>query len=248
MRIGVLFVFLAVRAMPQADVATAHLRGVVTDPAAAAVGMATVTATNLERGVARTVSTDEAGEYQILFLAPGTYEIRVAAPGFKTHVVSRVELTVGRIQIEDVGLRLGPVEETVVVTEAAPAMEPSRSQQANTVSERQIASLPNLSRSMTNYVFMLPGVADSAAPRAQQPGFTFESSGFSIGGSIACACANAASWAATSAFETCPSASWRCSNSSALVWMLMTSPIAAICPRKLASWTAAVTTFEVSVK
>ena len=127
MRIGVLFVFLAARAMPQADVATAHLRGVVTDPAAAAVGMATVTATNLERGVARTVSTDEAGEYQILFLAPGTYEIRVAAPGFKTHVVSRVELTVGRIQIEDVGLSLGPVEETVVVTEAAPAMEPSRS-------------------------------------------------------------------------------------------------------------------------
>ena len=183
MRIGVLFVFLAARALPQADVAAAHLKGTITDPSAAFVATATVTVTDLDRGVTRAVSTNQEGEYQILFLAPGAYEIRVAAPGFKTHVVSRAELTVGRIQVEDVALSLGRVEETVVVNEAATAVEPARSQQANTVSERQIASLPNLSRSMTTYVFMLPGVSDSTAPRAQQPGFTFESSGFSIGGS-----------------------------------------------------------------
>ena len=41
MRIGVLFVVLAARALPQADVATAHLKGIVTDPSAAFVATAT---------------------------------------------------------------------------------------------------------------------------------------------------------------------------------------------------------------
>ncbi|MEO7652825.1 MAG: carboxypeptidase regulatory-like domain-containing protein, partial [Bryobacteraceae bacterium] len=179
----VIALFIPLPAFSQADVATAILKGSVTDPTMAGVPGATVTVTDLDHGVVRTAAADDSGNYQFLFLPPGVYEIRASKPSFKTAVVSRVELTVGEIHEELVQLSLGPVEETIVVTETGSPVEAERTQQANTVERRQIANLPNLSRSFTSYVFTLPGVVDSTAPRAQQPGFTFESSGFSIGGS-----------------------------------------------------------------
>ena len=52
---------------------------------------------------------------------------------------------------------------------AAPSLvETERTQQSDTVERRQIATLPNLSRNFTSYIFTLPGVADVAAARVQQ--------------------------------------------------------------------------------
>ncbi len=173
----------AVPAYAQADVMTATLKGAVTDESRAAVPGATVVARSTERGITRTVLTDSEGLYHIPFLQPGPYELRVEARGFDTAVARNVELTVGQIAIYDVQLRVGAVTAEVAVTAAAPLIETERSQQANTIEENQIHNLPNVSRNFTAYVFTLPGVSSSAAPRAQFPGFTFGSSGFSIGGS-----------------------------------------------------------------
>src|SRR5260370_26140166 len=58
--------------------------GTVTDQSGAAVASATVVVTDAERGLTRTVTTDEAGAYAAADLQPGTYKIRVEAKGFKT--------------------------------------------------------------------------------------------------------------------------------------------------------------------
>jgi hypothetical protein len=60
-----------------------------------------------------------------------------------------------------------------------------RTQQANSISKLQVENLPNVGRNFQSYVYTLPGVSNSNAPRAQLAGRVtgFLSSGFSIGGS-----------------------------------------------------------------
>ncbi len=173
----------AVPAFPQADVATATLKGTVTDESNAVIPGAGVTVKDLDRGLTREATTDTLGVYQVRLLPPGAYEVRISAAGFITRVMTRVELTVGQIAVYDAHLRVGAVSQEVIVSAEAPLVETERTQQANTIQQAQIANLPNIGRDFTSYVFTLPGVSSSNAPRIQHAGFTFGTSGFSIGGS-----------------------------------------------------------------
>jgi len=180
--LAVLLVALPLQA--QVDVSTATLRGSVLDPTAAAVPAASVTVTNLDRGFTKTVLTGDDGTYQIPLLQPGTYRIEVVREGFEKAVAEKVEMTIGQIVVYDIHLALGSVSDVMQVTEAAPLIEAERTQQANTLAERTIENLPNLTRNFTDSVFTLPGVSNSDAPRLQNPGYTgFLTTGFSVGGS-----------------------------------------------------------------
>src|SRR5467141_3964024 len=60
-----------------------RIRGLVTDQSGGVVSGAMVTVIDKDRGVARTLTTDSAGEYSAPTLIPGTYTVRVDANGFK---------------------------------------------------------------------------------------------------------------------------------------------------------------------
>jgi len=187
-QLGISILVVLIASLPvfaQSDVSTATIKGSVTDPNNAVVAGATVTATSLERGNKRSVRTESDGGYAIQTLQPGLYEIRIEATGFETTVLSKVELTVGQTGVYDVQLRTGGVSAEVVVTADVPLIEVERTQQANTIDKRQVENLPNVGRTFQNYVYTLPGVSNSNAPRAQLAGRVtgFLSSGFSIGGS-----------------------------------------------------------------
>src|SRR5215471_9069515 len=82
-----LFVTLAVFVLSLAALAqstSGRILGTLTDQTGAAVGGATVTVTDTQRGTTRTVTTDETGSYAVPDLPPGFYVIRVAVKGFKT--------------------------------------------------------------------------------------------------------------------------------------------------------------------
>jgi hypothetical protein len=166
----------------QADVAHSTIKGKVMDQAGAAVSGATITVINAERGVVRSVKTDGEGAYQAPLLQPGAYELRVEASGFQTQVLQKVALTVGQIGVYDIRLQLGPITEEVSINTEPTLVETERTQQSDTVEREQIATLPNLSRNLTSYIFTLPGVADVAAARVQQSRVTpIPTSGFSVG-------------------------------------------------------------------
>jgi hypothetical protein len=173
----------AAPAFPQADVATATIKGTVTDENNAVLAGALVSVKSSERGIVRTAQTDGEGRYQISLLQPGRYELRVESAGFSSEVRDDLRLTIGQTAVYDVRLRVGGVATELVVDGGAPVIEVERTQQANTIQGIQIEGLPNVGRDLTAYVFTLPGVSNSESPRAQNPGFTFNSSGFSIGGS-----------------------------------------------------------------
>jgi len=180
-------IVISVWALPvlgQVDVATATLKGTVTDQQGSVVPGATITATSIDRGTSKTAKTDGDGAYRIPLLQPGAYQVQIEAQGFGKAVAESVGLTVGQSLVYDVQLAAGGVSAQVSVTADAPLIQVEQTQQANTINQAQVENLPNINRNMTAAVFTLPGVGDSAATRSQQPGFTgFQTTGFSIGGS-----------------------------------------------------------------
>src|SRR5229473_3497664 len=73
-----------------------RILGTVTDQTGAIISGATVSIIDTQRGLARTLTTDQAGEYNAPTLIPGTYTVRVEAQGFKTLDRQNVVLEVGK--------------------------------------------------------------------------------------------------------------------------------------------------------
>ena len=65
---------------------TGRILGSVYDQSGGTVAGATVTVIDTERGVTRTLTTDDAGEYNAPNLTPGNYSVRAEAKGFASKV------------------------------------------------------------------------------------------------------------------------------------------------------------------
>ena len=150
-------------AFAQAGVSTSEIKGRVTDPNGAVVAGATVTATDAQKGTTRTATTDTEGEYRLLALPPGTYQLRVQAPGFSSQLTNAVQVTVGQTADQNFSLRVGDTTATVEVTADLPVIETDRTQQSTTVNERYIQDLPIDRRDYLTFTLLAPGVVDSNA-------------------------------------------------------------------------------------
>ena len=60
-----------------------RILGTITDQSGGAIARAIVTVTDLERGLSRSLTTDEAGAYAAPNLLPGTYRVRSEAKGLR---------------------------------------------------------------------------------------------------------------------------------------------------------------------
>src|SRR5688572_26394445 len=80
----------------QSQALDGQIEGTVFDQVRAAVPDATVVATNIGTGSARTVKADQNGVYRIPLLPLGTYRISADAPGFKRSVREAVTLATGQ--------------------------------------------------------------------------------------------------------------------------------------------------------
>ena len=78
-----------------AQLATAELNGRVTDSSGAVLPGVTVTATQTETGLVRTVVTDETAAYLLSNLPTGPYRLEVSLQGFRTYVQTGIVLQVG---------------------------------------------------------------------------------------------------------------------------------------------------------
>ncbi len=100
---------------------TTSVRGTVTDPSGSAVVGATVDLTNPESKTERIVTTGAQGEYQFLFLPPGTYKLSISAPGFAKYEQTSLELLVNTPTTSNVQMKLGGTAQSVTVTSEAAA-------------------------------------------------------------------------------------------------------------------------------
>ncbi len=135
-----------------------RILGSVTDQSGGVVAGATVTVTDVQRGVTRTLITDQAGEYLAPDLVPGTYTVRAVATGFKTAERSGLLLEVRQDIRVDLVLQPGDQAQTVTVTEEAPQIETTNATLGGTLSNATINDLPLNGRNYQNLLVLRPGM------------------------------------------------------------------------------------------
>ena len=152
-----------------AQVNTASLSGIVTDPSGAAVPNVTVTVTNISTGYVRTVTTDNAGYYTFQNLPIGEYTARVESPGFSTDQ-ENVTLNVAEKSRRDFSLQVGSAQQTVEVQAQAPGLSPDDASIGTVIGSQTIEQTPLYLRNWDDLLRIVPGV--QIARYTQQSGAT----------------------------------------------------------------------------
>jgi outer membrane receptor protein involved in Fe transport len=135
-----------------------RILGAVTDQTGSAVVGASVTVTDLERGISRNLVTDEAGQYFAPNLLPGMYKVRVQAGGFKVLERSNIQLEVGNDVRIDLVLPPGNVMEVVQVQEEVPLVDTTSATLGGTIDNQTINDLPLNGRDYQKLLTLRPGV------------------------------------------------------------------------------------------
>jgi len=117
-----------------------------------------VTITDVQRGISRTLTTDDAGAYVAPDLGPGIYKVRAEAKGFKSIERLNIELEVARDALIDLVLPPGEASETIIVTEEIPLLNTISSVLGGTLSNKEINDLPLNGRNYENLLQLRPGV------------------------------------------------------------------------------------------
>src|SRR3954465_13391154 len=121
---------------------TAGIQGTVRDATGGSVAGASVEVSGPTLIGTRRVQTDDAGNYRVAALPPGTYTMVVTAKGFRTSRSGGLDLSVGRMPTLDVRLEVGAVAETVEVTGEAPMVDLTQSKVSVTVQKEVMDNLP----------------------------------------------------------------------------------------------------------
>ena len=93
--LGLFFFVLCFSSSPAHAQVSASMKGVISDPTGADISAATVTARNTETGAVRTTASDETGNYLILALPVGQYEVKASKSGFQDIHRTGINLVVG---------------------------------------------------------------------------------------------------------------------------------------------------------
>jgi outer membrane receptor protein involved in Fe transport len=159
------------------------LAGTITDPTGAVVPDSTITATNVDTGQQRSVSSDTSGFFRFSELGVGTYQLRVQHPGFAEYTGPDLTVLVGQTVHLEIRMHPANTSAELTVAETTPVLDTSVTTLVTNVDTERIEELPVQSRNYLNFVLLSPGVAPSANTRASAPGAPVANdSGFSFGG------------------------------------------------------------------
>jgi hypothetical protein len=140
---------------------TAAIAGVVKDTSGAVMPGVTVEAASpalIEK--VRTVVSDEAGQYKILNLVPGTYSVTFTLGGFSTVKREGLELNSSFTATVNADLKVGTLEETVTVSGLAPVVDTQNVRQQTTIARDTLDSIPTTKR-LGQYATIIPGATYS---------------------------------------------------------------------------------------
>src|SRR5580765_5292967 len=161
--------------LPAVALAQATLAGVVRDSSGAALTGVAVEASNPALiGRARTAVTDGTGQYRIVELPPGPYEITFTATGFSVVKRPGVEVTGSGVVPINIEMRVGSVAETVTVTGDTPVVDTQSAGRQSVLSDTIINSLP-ATRTYGAFLAAVPGLQVGAGNMSTQtsPVMTF---------------------------------------------------------------------------
>jgi len=159
-------IFLAIPAVAQMPTAT--ILGVAKDASGGVLPNVTVTITNVDTALTRTVKTTDDGEYRVPELPVGRYEVKAEHAGFKTVSRKGITLEVTQQAVINLDFEVGSTDQQVVVTEEAPMINTQDATLGGTVNETKMTELPLNGRNYIDLALLQPGVDKDKKPK--QPG------------------------------------------------------------------------------
>ena len=150
--------------------ATAELNGRVTDESGAVLPGVTVTATQTDTGLTRSVVTDGSGRYVMPNLPTGPYRLEVALQGFRTYVQTGIVLQVAATPTINAVLSVGSLEETVSVEAATPLVDVRSTGISEVVEQERILELPLQGRQVTDLIVLAGAAVQGTPNNKSQPG------------------------------------------------------------------------------
>lgn len=159
-----------ITAAAQAQETRGTLLGRVTDPAGAVIPGAEVRATNTATGLTVAVRTNDAGNYVIPYLLPGTYTLQAEVTGFKKYVREGIEIRINDTVEVNLELSVGSITESVEVKAETPLLSTAEASLGQVIDQRRIQELPSFGGSPMALVQLAPGVINSTDLRLAKAG------------------------------------------------------------------------------
>lgn len=169
LRLLILLAILSLMFAAKGRAQEATIVGTVTDPSGAAVPNASITITNNDTGVARTLPSNGDGQYVAPDLHIGHYTVRASASGFKIAEQKGITLNVGDRTRVDIKLQVGSAQEQVTVEANAVAVQTDSGEVSNVITGQQITQLATNGRSLYELFALAPGASSLQGARV---GFT----------------------------------------------------------------------------
>ena len=157
-KVACLGVAVLLLAMPMfSQVSNGRISGTVKDQTGGAISGAMVTVTDVARGLARNLTTDDSGSYLAPNLIPGAYSVKVTFTGFQAWERTNIALGVGGDLAIDAVLQPGSQTQTVTITEEVPLVNTTNAVLGGTLSNDTIVDLPLNGRNYQNLLNLRPG-------------------------------------------------------------------------------------------
>jgi hypothetical protein len=155
----------------QSQALNGQIEGTVLDANKAAVAHAAITATNIETGASRSVTTNESSVYRFPLLPLGTYRISAEAVNFKKFVREGIILAAGQTATIDINLQAGDIKETVTVSADSSVADAGKTDLGRVMNSREVQNLPLIQRNPYNFALLQANVTGRPSSR----GFGFPS-------------------------------------------------------------------------
>jgi Carboxypeptidase regulatory-like domain len=146
-------------ATPAAAQDTGTVSGTVVDASGQVVPGATVTLTSDATAAARTLQSDQRGEFAFRAVTPGSYTVKVELTGFRSiEHRNNVLNASGRLDVGRLTLEVGALSEVVSVTATGTYVETKNSDYSGLLTATQISQIQTKGRDVVNLLRLLPGV------------------------------------------------------------------------------------------
>jgi hypothetical protein len=152
--------------------------GTVTDQSGAVIANATIIATDTSTKETRTTAANKAGQYVLVDVPPGTYDVSATFPGFSTDETPGLTVSVGSQTTANFKMAVGAQTTTVQVTASNADLQTMNAGTGTTVDNALTDSLPNIAREVSNFVTLQPGVS----PSGNDAGTTTDQATFMLDG------------------------------------------------------------------
>src|SRR5579859_4427334 len=156
LRAAIIVIVLSVAVPSGAQTLTA-IEGHVVDPTGASIAGAVITVTDPATGLVTTTHTARNGSYHIGPLPAGAYKVVAEAPSFRTEIVERLTLDVGRTVVRDFTLTVGGRGEMVLVNAEVGLVDRATATVGHVVTGDTIQEIPLNGRHFMDLGQLVPG-------------------------------------------------------------------------------------------